>query len=184
MLEVTIGNWLINSQMNCMLRNEKVTVNIFCIANYSIKQLLNVICPENALRKISRIQLQNSSGRIELINRYYYRRCEGVSRVAEFSSRAEETTAVPRNNLSHVASGHRRCVIHERGINRKLKIVITRGFKSLTVISTDIYCPTFPSCENSKKTVEEKYLCISVCLSLLLECIQTNNALLDPRIIL
>jgi len=110
-------------------------------------------------KSIANTQLQNISGHIALVNRYYYWRYEGVSRVAEFSSRTEET-AVPRNNLSYVASGHRRCVIHERGINRKLKIVITRGFKSLTVISTDIYCPTFPSCENSKKTVEEKYLYI------------------------
>lgn len=73
---------------------------------------------------------------------YYYWHYEGVSRAAEFPSRTEET-AVHRGNLSHVASGHRRCVIHERGINRKLKIVITRRFRSLTVISTDTYRPAY-----------------------------------------
>lgn len=65
-----------------------------------------------------------------------------MSRATEFPGRTEET-AVHRGNLSHVASGHRRCVIHERGINRKLKIVITRRFRSLTVISTDTYRPAY-----------------------------------------
>lgn len=59
--------------------------------------------------------------------------------------------------LAHVAPGHRRCVIHERGINRKLKIPVTRGFRSLTVISTDTYRLTFPSCGNSRNLqLEEK----------------------------
>lgn len=70
-----------------------------------MKQLLGIICPESILWKILQIQLQNISGRISLVNRYYYWHYEGVSRVAEFSSKTEETS-VPRNNLSHVASGH------------------------------------------------------------------------------
>jgi len=58
-----------------------------------------------------------------------------VMKVCHASNKTEETAA-RCSNLSYVASGHHRCVIHERGINRKLKIVITRRFRSLTVIST------------------------------------------------
>lgn len=152
--------------MNCVVRKGKVTVYIFSITNYSMKQLLDITCVKERTR-------------YEKYRKYNYKIFPVASRLqtviitdvmkvchASQNSRAERKRRLfpVIISLSHVASGHRRCVIHERGINRKLKIVITRGFESLTVISTDIYCPTFPSCENSRKTARgEIYISLYIC---------------------